>query len=348
MRTIQLGRSGIEVTDYCLGTMTYGAQTPEADAHRQLSAAAAAGITFIDTAEMYPVNPIRPETVGLTERIIGNWLAQAPAHRDAFRIATKAAGFNEGFVRQGLPVTGATFTEAFEGSLKRLQTDYIDLYQLHWPNRGHYHFRQMWSYDPSHQIRAETIAHMEDVLTAAQALIDAGKMGAFGLSNETAWGTAQWVNTSDRLGLPRVASIQNEYSLLYRTYDTDLAELAVNEDVLLLAYSPLAVGILTGKYQGGAIPAGSRLAIQEEPSGRTTPRAFAATDAYHAIARRHGIDPVHMSLAFTVQRPFPVATIFGATTQAQLDHILAGLDTHLGTEILGEINATHRLHAMPF
>ena len=348
MRKISLGRSGIEVTDYCLGTMTYGTATPEPDAHRQLASAAEAGITFLDTAEMYPVNPISPETVGLTEEIIGNWIAQSSTHRDAYKIATKCSGYNEGYVRKGQAVTAATFREAFEGSLRRLKTDYIDLYQLHWPSRGHYHFRMNWDYDPSHQNRDATISHMEDVLGAAQKLVDEGKMGAFGVSNETAWGTAQWISASDRLGLPRVASIQNEYSLLYRTHDTDLSELCCNEDVVLLAYSPLAVGILTGKYQNGAMPEGSRLALQEEPSGRVTPRAFAATDTYLGIAQRHGLDPVHMALAFTVQRPFPCSTIFGATTQAQLDRILDGLDVTLSDEVLAEINAAHRVNGMPF
>lgn len=348
MRKIPLGRSGIDVTDYCLGTMTYGTATSEPDAHRQLSSAADAGIDFLDTAEMYPVNPIRPETVGRTEEIIGTWIAQNSTNRDRYKIATKCSGYNEGYVRMGQPVTADTFCEAFEGSLRRLQTDQIDLYQLHWPNRGHYHFRQNWTYDPSHQNRDATVAHMEDILAGAQKLIDAGKLGAFGVSNETTWGTAQWLSASDRMGLPRVASIQNEYSLLYRSHDTDLSELCCNEDVVLLAYSPLAVGILTGKYQNGAMPEGSRLALQSEPSGRVTPRSFAATDVYLEIAQRHGLDPVHMALAFTVQRPFPVSTIFGATTQAQLDRVLAGLDVTLSQEVLDEINAAHRTHPMPF
>jgi len=348
MRHIPLGRSGIEVTDYCLGTMTYGTATSEPEAHRQLAAAAEAGIDFLDTAEMYPVNPIREETVGRTEEIIGNWIGQNGANRDAYKIATKCSGYNEGFVRKGQPVTAKSFRVAFEGSLRRLQTDYIDLYQLHWPSRSHYHFRMHWDYDPSQQNRDDTLAHMEDVLTVVDQLIDEGKMGAFGVSNETAWGTAQWLAVAERMGAPRVSSIQNEYSLLCRMYDTDLSELAVNEDVVLLAFSPLAVGILTGKYQNGAMPEGSRLQLQNEPSGRVTAPAFAATDAYLDIAKRHGIDPVHMALAFTVQRPFPVSTIFGATTFAQLERILAGLDTRLSPEVMAEINAAYRNHALPF
>ncbi|MEM9318403.1 MAG: aldo/keto reductase [Pseudomonadota bacterium] len=348
MRTIPLGRSGLTVTDYCLGTMTFGTQTSQDTAHRQLSRAAEAGITFLDTAEMYPVNPISPDTVGLTETIIGNWIAQSAPNRDAYRIATKITGLNEGYVRSGQPITGATLRQAFTASLQRLQTDHIDLYQLHWPNRGHYHFRQNWTYKPARQDRDAMLANLQDVLDTAAELIAEGSLGAIGLSNETAWGTAQWLRLSEERGLPRMASIQNEYSLLYRLHDTDLGELAVNEDITLLAFSPLAVGILTGKYQNGAVPKGSRLDIQEEPSGRTTPRAFAATDAYHALAREHGIDPVHMALAFTVQRPFSVSTIFGATTMAQLDHVIDGLDTVLSPEILAQIDKINHAHPMPF
>ncbi|MEM9757211.1 MAG: aldo/keto reductase [Pseudomonadota bacterium] len=348
MRTIPLGRSAIQITDYCLGTMTFGTQTEEADAHRQLSRAAEAGITILDTAEMYPVNPVAAETVGLTETVIGNWIAKDAKHRDAYRIATKISGLNDGFVRPGHPISGATFRQAFEGSLKRLRTDYIDLYQLHWPNRGHYHFRRNWTYDPRGQTAAETRAHIVDVLSAAQDLIAAGKLGAIGLSNETAWGTTQWVAVAEAEGLPRVVSIQNEYSLMCRLYDTDLAEVAANEDVVLLAYSPLAGGMLTGKYQGGAVPEGSRMSRSPGLFGRANPRGFEATQAYLDIAARHGIDPLHMALAFSVQRPFPVSTIFGASSEAQLIRILDGLDVTLEDEVLQDIDDAHRQHPMPY
>ncbi|MDG3040628.1 aldo/keto reductase [Roseicyclus marinus] len=348
MRQIALGSTDTMITDYCLGTMTWGNQTPEADAHRQMDMALAAGITIVDTAEMYPVNPVRAETVGVTEEILGNWNAAHPGRRGDYVLATKITGKNAAFVRQGQDITGATFTAAIDASLARLKTDVIDIYQMHWPNRGSFHFRQNWRYDPSKQNRAVTLAHMAEVLEAAEAAVKAGKIRHFALSNDSAWGTAQWLRLAEDRGLPRVQSIQNEYSLLCRLYDLDMAELAVNEQVTLLAYSPLAAGLLTGKYQDGALPEGSRMAINGDLGGRKTDRAFAAVAAYLALAEKHGVDPVHMALAFTVQRPFPVSTIFGATTSEQLGHILSGLDVTLSAELMEEIDATHKAHPMPF
>jgi aryl-alcohol dehydrogenase-like predicted oxidoreductase len=348
MRRIPLGSTDVTITDYCLGTMTWGNQTPEDDAHRQMDMALDAGIDIVDTAEMYPVNPVRAETVGLTERIVGTWNAKNPGRRGDYRLATKITGKNGAFVRMGQDITGATFTEALDASLARLQTEHIDIYQLHWPNRGSYHFRQNWTYDPSAQDKAATLANMREVLEAADAARKAGKIGHFALSNESAWGTAQWIRIADEAGLPRVQSIQNEYSLLCRLYDTDLAELAVNEKVTLLAYSPLAAGLLTGKYQGDAVPEGSRREASPDLFGRCTERAFAAVDAYLGIADRHGLDPVHMALAFTVQRPFPVSTIFGATTSGQLAHILQGLDLTLSQEVLNDLDAMNRAMPMPY
>ena len=348
MRAIPLGSTSEMITDYCLGTMTWGNQTPEADAHRQMDMALEAGITIVDTAEMYPVNPVRAETVGRTEEILGTWNAANKARRGDYTLATKITGKNAAFVRFGEDITAASFTAAIDASLARLQTDMIDIYQMHWPNRGSYHFRQSWRFDPSKQDRATTLAHMEEILKAADAAIAVGKIRHFALSNDSAWGTAQWLRLSQAHGLPRVQTIQNEYSLLCRLYDTDLAELAVNEQVTLLAYSPLGAGLLTGKYQNGAVPAGSRMATNGDLGGRKTDRAFAAVDAYLALARKHGVDLVHMALAFTVQRPFPVSTIFGATTAEQLAHTLEGLHVTLSQELLDEIDATHKAHPMPF
>jgi aryl-alcohol dehydrogenase-like predicted oxidoreductase len=347
MRRIPLGSTDISITDYCLGTMTWGNQTPEADAHRQMDMALDAGISIVDTAEMYPVAPVTPETVGLTETILGAWNAAHPGRRGDYVLATKITGNNKGFVRPGQDITAATFAQALDASLARLRTDCIDLYQLHWPNRGSYHFRQYWAYDPSHQDREATRANMLEVLEAAEAARRAGKIRHFALSNESAWGTAQWLRLAEENDLPRVQSIQNEYSLLCRIFDTDLAELAVNERVTLLAYSPLGAGLLTGKYRTGEIPKGSRREKEPELGGRVTDRAFEAVEAYLAIADRHGLDPVHMALAFTVQRPFPVSTIFGATTSAQLDRILAGLDVALGEEVMADIAAAHKAIPMP-
>ncbi|MFW5655359.1 MAG: aldo/keto reductase [Roseicyclus sp.] len=348
MRRIPLGSTDLTVTDYCLGTMTWGSQTPEEDAHRQMDMALEAGIDIVDTAEMYPVNPVRAETVGVTEEILGAWNAKNPGRRGDYRLATKITGRNAAFVRPGQDITAETFAEALEASLKRLRTDHIDIYQLHWPNRGSYHFRQMWSYDPSQQDKAATLANMVAVLEAADAARKAGKIGHFALSNESAWGTAQWLRLSEEHGLPRVQSIQNEYSLLCRLYDTDLAELAVNERVTLLAYSPLAAGLLTGKYRGDVTPPGSRRAGNPDLGGRVTARSLAAVEAYMDLAARHGVDIVHMALAFTVQRPFPVSTIFGATTSGQLAHVIDGLHVMLDDALLAEIDRIHREHPTPF
>lgn len=347
MRAIPLGSTDETITDYCLGTMTWGTQTPEPDAHRQMDMALAAGIDIIDTAEMYPVNPVRAETVGVTETIIGNWNGANAARRGEYKLATKMSGENGSFVRTGQVIDGTTFPEALDGSLKRLQTDYIDIYQLHWPNRGSYMFRQNWTYRPKGE-RQAILDNMLEVLEAADAAVKAGKIRHFALSNESAWGTAQWLRLAEENGLPRVQTIQNEYSLLCRMYDTDLGELAFHENVTLLAFSPLGTGLLTGKYQGGAVPSDSRMALSPELGGRKSERVFGAVDAYLALARKYGVDPVHMALAFTVQRPFGVSTIFGATTEAQLQHVIDGLDTVLPDELMAEIDQTHMAHPMPY
>lgn len=347
MKMNPLGRTGIEVSEFCLGTMTFGTQTDEAEAHQQIDMSLDAGINFVDAAEMYPVNPISPETQGRTEEIIGTWFAKTGRRKDMV-LATKHSGAGLAHVRDGALISAKTIPEAIEGSLKRLQTDYIDLYQFHWPNRGSYMFRQNWDFDPSGQNKADTLAHMEEALEALQKEVDKGRIRAFGLSNESTWGTAQWLRMSEDKGGPRVASIQNEYSLLCRMADTDLAELCVNEDVGILAFSPLATGLLTGKYQENATPTGSRKSINGDLGGRVSPRVFDAVQAYLEIADKHELDPVHMAMAFTVQRPFMCSSIFGATTIEQLEHILAGADLRLSAEVLKDISAAHRVHPMPY
>ncbi len=348
MQMKPLGRTGIMVSDLCLGTMTFGTQTSEAEGHRQMDMALANGISFVDAAEMYPVNPISAETVGRTEEILGNWNAANKSRRGDYVLATKHSG--EGFVhaRNGAPISKETIPEAIEGSLRRLQTDCIDLYQFHWPNRGSYMFRQNWDFAPTGHNRDEVVAEMQESLIALQAQVDKGNIRAFGLSNESAWGTAQWLRASDEVGGPRVASIQNEYSLLCRLFDTDLAELCLFEDVGLLAFSPLAAGFLTGKYQGGAVPEGSRMSLVPSMGGRNSDRVLDAVAAYLEVAERHGLDPVHMSLAWCQSRPFMGSTIFGATTVAQLEHILAGKDLVLSQDVMNEISAAHRAFPMPY
>ncbi len=346
MRMIPLGRTGLEVSELCLGTMTWGSQNTEAEGHAQIDMSLDHGINFIDTAEMYPTTPLAAETVGRTEEIIGTWLART-GRRDEVIIATKHTGAGFRFIERG-PISSETIVPTVEASLRRLQCETIDLYQFHWPNRGSYHFRRAWDYDPSGQQKAETLAHMEDALEVLERLRDAGKIRHFGLSNDTAWGTAQWLRVAEERGWPRVESMQNEYSLLCRLYDTDMAELSVNEDVTLLAYSPLAAGLLTGKYRGGAVPPGSRASINGDLGGRITPRAHAAVDAYLDIASRHGLDPSQMALAWCQTRPFGCSAIFGATSIEQLETALGAADMTLSDEVLSEIDAAHRAHPMPF
>ena len=225
MQRVKLGRTDIEVPDYCLGTMTWGTQTSEAEAHAQMDAALEAGLDFLDTAEMYPVNPVRAETAGLTETIIGNWVAKS-GKRDKWVIATKHSG-QRSELRGGKGIGPDTVREVLEGSLRRLQTDYVDLYQFHWPNRAHYHFRRNWHFDPREQPPAnETLDNFAATMEVLGDLVREGKIRAFGLSNETAWGTIRWLDAAAATGGPRVAAIQNEYSLMCRHYDTDLAELS--------------------------------------------------------------------------------------------------------------------------
>ncbi len=346
MKTITLGASDLEVSQYCLGSMTWGTQTSEPDAYQQIEASLAAGINFIDTAEAYPVNPMNKENAGKTEAIIGNWFEKSGRRQDVV-LATKCAGAGN-YIRDGEEISSKTIREAVEGSLARLKTDYIDLYQLHWPNRGSYMFRQNWTYDPTGQDKAATIAHMEDVLGVLKELVAEGKLRHFGLSNESAWGTAQWLSVAERMGAPKVETMQNEYSLLCRLYDTDMAELSHNEDVTLLAFSPLAAGFLTGKYQGGAVPAASRKSINEAMGGRSSDRVLDVTQAYLDLAQSHGVDPVHMSLAWCCQRPFLTSPIFGATDMAQLNHIISGLNVVLNDELMAAIDSVHRAHPMPY
>lgn len=347
MNKISLGRTGIQVSAWCLGSMTFGTQTPQDDAHKQIDMALDAGLNFIDTAEMYPVNPISAETVGDSERVIGEWVA-ASGRRDEIVIATKVSGDNPGWIRGGEGYSGKMMREAVEGSLKRLQTDVIDVYQMHWPIRGSYMFRQNWTYDPSGQDRQQTLDHMHDVLSALGELVVEGKIRAIGMSNESAWGMTKWIDIAETHGLPRMATVQNEYSLLCRLYDTDMAEMAVNEDVTLLSFSPLACGLLSGKYQGGAIPTGSRLDLNGNLGFRMTDRTLPVTQVYLDLAQKHGLDPIHMSLAWQRTRPFPVSAIFGATNVDQLARILEGCDLELSEELVSEINELHRANPAPF
>lgn len=346
MQNLTLGKTGLTVSEICLGTMTWGTQNTEVEGHAQADLALDHGVTFWDTAEMYPVNPVLAETAGRTEEIIGTWLATRGG-RDRVVIATKVTGKGQ-ILRPGQPITGATMRAAVEGSLKRLQTDYIDLYQLHWPNRGSYHFRQAWRYAPTGIDKVAETAQMTDILTTAQALVAEGKIRAIGLSNESVWGAARWLHLADTLGLPRMASVQNEYSLLCRQFDTDWAELSLIEDMPLLAFSPLATGLLSGKYAGDVVPEGSRRSLNPDLSGRITPQVFPAVAAYLGIAARHGLDPCQMAIAFCRTRPFRTIPIIGATTLEQLRTNIGAAAITLSPEVLAEIAETHRSYPAPY
>ncbi len=346
MRKSPLGQTDLNVSQLCLGSMTWGTQNTAAEAHQQIDMALDHGVNFIDTAEMYPVNPLSKETQGNSERIIGDWIASS-GRRDEVIIATKISGAGYMNVRDGAKPSPATLEIALHNSLKSLQVDCIDLYQLHWPNRGSYAFRQNWTYDPTGQDKAATLDHMFELLSALQGLVDAGKIRHFGLSNESAWGTAQWLRLSEDNSLPRVASVQNEYSLLCRHFDLDMAELAHNENVGLLAFSPNAAGILSGKYAGDVTPQGSRRSFGVEVGGRINEHLWPAHDAYLDIAQRHGLDPSQMAIAWCLTRPFMGSAIFGATTMAQLKLALGAADITLSDEVMAEIQATYRHYPMP-
>jgi aryl-alcohol dehydrogenase-like predicted oxidoreductase len=346
MKYNPLGRTGISVSEICLGTMTWGSQNSEQEAHDQLDYAFSQGVNFIDTAELYPTTPLSPETYGDTERFIGSWM-KARGNRDKVVLASKVTGPGRPYIRGGAPMSRAGILEAIDNSLSRLKTDYLDLYQLHWPNRGHYHFRNAWSYEPSKQDREKVAAELAEILETIGDIVKAGKVRALGLSNDTAWGTMRMLKLAEEKALPRVASIQNEYNLLYRTFDLDLAELSHHEDIGLLAYSPLAAGLLTGKYLDGARPKGSRRTKNEDLGGRYQPLQEPAVRAYVDLAKEHGIDPAQMAIAFCLTRPFMASVIIGATSMEQLKTDVGAADLTLSAEVMNGIRRIHRLYPAP-
>jgi aryl-alcohol dehydrogenase-like predicted oxidoreductase len=343
-----LGRTDIMVSALCLGSMTWGTQNTEAEGHAQIDLALDHGINFIDTAEMYPVNPLSKETQGDTERVIGSWI-KSSGRREDIVLATKVSGEGLKYVRDGAPISPATIKQALDQSLTSLQTDYVDLYQLHWPNRGSYMFRQNWRYDPTSQNTTETEDHMLETLTYLNDMIREGKIRSIGLSNESCWGTMRWLQMAEKHHLPRMASIQNEYSLLCRLYDLDMAEMTHHEQVGLLSFSPLATGLLTGKYsENSQPPAGSRASITSDLGGRTTQRVWPAVAAYQDIADRFGLDLTAMSLAWCMQRSFMTSTIFGATSLDQMKQSLKAADLILDQQVLTAIDSAHKAHPMPY
>ena len=339
-----LGASELKVSEICLGTMTYGEQNSEAQAHQQLDYALSRGVNFLDAAEMYPVPP-RGETQGRTESYVGSWLKNQA--RDKVIVATKITAPGRGFewVRGGpKAIDKASIEEAVNGSLQRLQTDYIDLYQIHWPDRYVPNFGQAF-YDPAEERMATSI---EDQLEALDSVVKAGKVRYIGLSNESPWGVMQFLSIARERNLPMAASIQNAYSLLNRTYEPALSEVTRREGIPLIPYSVLAFGHLTGKYLDGAKPAGARLTLFPPFGQRYTKENIApATQAYVELAGRHGLSPATMALAFVRSRWFVVSTIIGATTLDQLKENIDVVEVELPEPVLEEIDAIHELYPNP-
>lgn len=345
MQFKKLGRTNIDVSTICLGTMTWGTQNTEAEAHEQMDYAVAEGVNFFDTAELYPVTPLSAETQGLTEDYIGTWFQKTGKRKDIV-LSTKVAGPGRPYIRGARPIDAAGMKEALDGSLKRLRTDYIDLYQIHWPNRGHFHWRMYWNFNAYRQDPAKAVDDTLMILETLDGFVKAGKVRAVGLSNESAWGTMKYLELAEKHGLPRMATIQNEYNLLYRHHDLDLAEVVRHEDVGLLAYSPLAGGLLTGKYLDGARPAGSR-ADFGDIGARLVPSQEEATRAYVTLARENGLDPAAMALAFCLTRPFMASVIIGATKMEQLKVAIGSKDVNLTSELLKAIERIHRKFPLP-
>ena len=339
----RLGQTDIDVSVICLGTMTWGEQNSEQEAHEQLDYALDHGVNFFDTAEMYPVPP-KKETYTKTEQYIGTW-SKLKTHRDKIILATKAAGKSSwmNHIRHGNACFDRkNLTEALNGSLQRLGVDYIDLYQLHWPDRPTNCFGQR-----DYVANDVNFTPFGEVLEVLKDFQKEGKVKHFGLSNETPWGTMSYLKEAEVKDLPRMQSIQNPYSLLNRTYEIGMAEVSYKEKCGLLAYSPLGFGVLSGKYLDGQCPPNSRLDLFDQYTRYSNSNAVRATESYVGLAKKHGHDPAQMALAFVNSRPFLTSNIIGATTMEQLKSNIASIDLQLSGELLDEINTIHESNPNP-
>lgn len=348
-----LGTSGLNVSRVCLGTMTWGEQNSEAEAHEQMHYAVSRGVNFFDTAEVYAV-PTCAETQGKTEEIIGTWF-QATGKRGDIILATKVTGQGVPWVRGGEPLTGKSVHAAIEGSLKRLQTDYVDLYQLHWPNRDFPHFgnNHAGKIDFAAADTAQVEDNLLDILTALGEIVKAGKVRYVGLSDDTAWGIMKYLSMAEAHHLPRMQSIQNEFSLLNRSDDPYVAEVCVREKVSYLPWSPLAVGMLSGKYANGAVPPGTRWDHEKKrrnnfDSFRNNPDSHAAVAKYIAVAQKHGLDVCQMALKFVDTQSFVTSTIIGATKMDQLKNNIDAFDLVLSEDVIADIATVYRQHPIPY
>ncbi|MCG7394653.1 aldo/keto reductase [Microvirga sp. ACRRW] len=345
MQYRRLGRTDLNVSLICLGTMTWGQQNTEAEGHEQMDYALDQGINFFDTAELYSIPP-KAETQGSTEKIIGSWF-KSRANRDKVILATKVVGRSENtwFRDDGskAELSRKQIEEAVNKSLKRLQTDYIDLYQIHWPDRP-----MQWGSNPTIYKHQEADSHpISETVEIMTDLVKAGKIRHFGLSNESAWGTMTFLKHAEAKGLARAQSVQNAYNLLNRTYEVALAEVSMRENVSLLAYSPLAQGYLTGKYLDGARPAGTRTTLFGRGQRYENPTAEAAIKKYIALAKEFGLDPAQMALAYVNSRPFTTSNIIGATSMEQLKTDIASINVTITPELEKRIDAIHVEHCNP-
>lgn len=346
MKYKKLGGTDLDVSLICLGTMTFGEQNTQAEAFAQMDYAVEQGVNFFDTAELYAIPP-KAETYGRTEEVIGNWFARRGKRQDII-LATKVVGAagHLPWIRGGKArLEKAQIRAAVEGSLKRLQTDYIDLYQIHWPQRPVNSFGKL-GFDQNAVTGREADVILETLQTMRE-LATEGKIRHVGLSNETPWGVMTYLRLAAAHGLPRVVSIQNPYNLLNRTFDIGLAEMAMQEKVGLLAYSPLAAATLTGKYLDGKIPPRSRRAIDTRPSRYDRPGVDAVVRKYLAIAEKYALDAAQMALAYVNDRPFTTSTIIGATTMENLKVNIAAVDLTLPPEVVAAIEQVHTQHPNP-
>lgn len=345
MRFNRLGRSDIDVSAICLGTMTWGQQNSEEEAHAQLDYAISQGVSFIDAAEMYPV-PARPETQGRTEQYIGSWMQARRNRREVF-LATKVCGSYRigigGHLRGGSRLSKEQIFAAVDASLQRLRTDYIDLYQVHWPDRPTNCFGRLGFDQP---VDGDSVP-IDETLAALDALVVAGKVRFVGVSNETPWGVMEYLRVASDKRLARIHSIQNPYNLLNRSFEVGLAEISLRESVPLLAYSPLAFGALSGKYLDDNRPEGARLTLFPQFARYTGDTGVRATRAYVDIALRHGLDPAQMAIAYAVSRPFAASVIIGATTMEQLRPNIGAVELTLDDRVLAEIEAVHAACSNP-
>ncbi len=342
MQFSELGDTGVKVSKICLGTMTFGEQNTEQEAHAQLEYAVSRGVNFIDTAEMYPVPP-KENTQGLTEQYIGSWLTKSGLRKQVI-LATKVAGPGMmPYLRNGPQLTPEHINAALEASLRRLQTDYIDLYQVHWPARNTNYFGKLgYQHDED-----DSSTSIEDTYACLVDAVDQGKVRYLGISNETPWGVMRYQFCASKNSWPRIVSIQNPYSLLNRTYEVGLAEVSHCENIGLLAYSPLGFGVLSGKYLDGNAPATARLTLFERFDRYTNEQGITATKSYVELAQRYGYSATQMALAFVNTRPFVTSNIIGATNLEQLKENIDSINLEISQEVYAEIEKLHQLQPNP-